>query len=104
MMEQKASSENRVLRFFGLESREKAFHTLLWALPYLALMGCALLGASLLIQWLWPVPVWIHAVAICLALTYLFFFLARMRQMALESDVEEGEGGAQGGPEDAPPG
>ncbi|GAB4266172.1 hypothetical protein [Deferrisoma sp.] len=87
-MEHQSPSGNGFLRFFGLETGEKARETILWALPYLLLMAAALVGLSLLVQWLWPVAGWVHAVAIGLALVYLFAFLARMRQMALEARTE----------------
>ncbi len=74
---------NPVLRYFGLESRNKARAAFLWALPYLSFMAVVLLGLSLLVQWLWPVPVWAHGVAIVLALVHLFLFLARIRKSAL---------------------
>ena len=98
-MEPRDETPNGFLRFFGLETGEKARETLLWALPYLALMAAALVGMSLLVQWLWPVAGWVHVVAIGLALVYLFAFLARMRQMAAE--VRAGDGGQEedGAPE-----
>ena len=75
---------NPVLRYFGLENRDKARAAFLWAMPYLSFMAVVLVGFSLLVQWLWPVPVWVHGVAIVLALVHLFLFLARIRKSAIE--------------------
>ena len=77
---------NPVLRYFGLETGQKAVETVLWALPYLAIMAAALGGLSFLVNWLWPLPLWVHGLAVGLAVFYMFLFLARMRAAAGEAD------------------
>lgn len=74
------------LGFFGLETREKAGEVALWALPYLGVLVAGLAGLSWFVQKFMPIPAWVHALAILLAILYFFFFLARLRQMALEAE------------------
>jgi hypothetical protein len=80
--------------FFGLESREKALETFVWTLPYLGIVVVSLVSLSWLVQKLNPMPLWVYTLAIVLAILYFFFFLARVRQMGLESH-EPSEKGPQ---------
>lgn len=78
------------LGYFGLETGEKAWDALCWAAPYLLLLGTALLGLSFGVQWLFPLPLWVHGAAVLLALFYFFLFLARMRRSAEDAGTDEG--------------
>ncbi|MBI5443096.1 MAG: hypothetical protein HY900_18010 [Deltaproteobacteria bacterium] len=84
-----------LLRFFGLETGEKALTVLCWTIPYLALLALGFAGLSYLVQLITPLPVWVYVVASALGLLYFFLFLARMRQMGSEaqarSEAEEAE-------------
>ena len=86
----------KMLRYFGLETGEKAGQTLLWTSPYLAILTLAMGLLSYLVQRLFPMALWVHLVAIVLALVYFFFFLARMRQLSAQAE------GAGEGPEEGP--
>lgn len=74
-----------VLRFFGMETKQKAVEVTLWVLPYVLLLAAGLAILSYTVQWFFPLPLWIHFIAIALALLYFFFFLARVRQMGAEA-------------------
>lgn len=89
-----------LLAYFGLESGDRAWATLLWAAPYLLLLGGGLGAVSLAVHWLFPLPGWVHAVAFGLALAYFFLFLARLRRAAADAEraEREGEGAGPGAP------
>ncbi len=76
---------NRLLAYFGLESRAKAAEVLLWTLPYLGILLFAFGGLAYLVQLLFPLEWWVHVLGVVLALLYFFLFLARVRQMGLEA-------------------
>ena len=80
---------NPVLRFFGMHNGKEATETLTWVAPYIGMFLCALLGMSLLIQQVFPLPVWVHVVAVLVAGGNCFLFLAWIRQSSLEEhDVD----------------
>lgn len=87
---------NAVLAYFGLDTGAGAWEVLLWTAPYLAFLAVGLLGLSALVQWVMPLPLWVHGAAIALALAYFFLFLARLRRAA---EISEGEGPTGGGGE-----
>ncbi|GAB4260161.1 MAG: hypothetical protein Kow0092_08850 [Deferrisomatales bacterium] len=78
-----------VLGYFGMDTPERARETLLWVSPYLAVLALGLGGLSLLVQRFFPLPVWVHVLAIALALLYFLLFLARIRQMGAETGEED---------------
>lgn len=82
-----------LLAYFGLETGAGAWAVLLWTAPYLAFLALGLLGLSALLQWVMPLPLWVHGAAIALALVYFFLFLARVRRSATDG------GDAPGSPE-----
>ncbi|MEW6487204.1 MAG: hypothetical protein AB1578_04720 [Thermodesulfobacteriota bacterium] len=88
-----------VLAYFGLDTGAGAWDVLLWTAPYLAFLVVGLLGLSALVQWVMPLPLWVHGAAIALALVYFFLFLARVRRSAAQ-DGDDGAapGGGQGSP------
>ncbi len=86
---------NPVLRYFGLETGQRALETVLWALPYLAIMAAALAGLSFLVNWLWPLSLWVHGLAVGLAVFYMFLFLARMRAATGAADAETHRAGGE---------
>lgn len=72
------------LRYFGLDTGEKARRTVAWVLPYLAFFALILAGLSFGVNYLVPLPLWGFAAAIGVALVMPFFFLARLRAQAEE--------------------
>ena len=91
MSEGTSSAGNPVLRFFGLHTGERAAETTQWVAPYLGLFLVGLICMSLLVQRFFPLPLWVHALAILLAAGNCFLFLARIRQTALGDD-DDGDG------------
>jgi hypothetical protein len=83
-----------VLAYFGLETGAGAWEVLLWTAPYLAFLGVGLLGLSALVQWVMPLPLWVHGAAIALALVYFFLFLARVRRSAARGGDAPGSPGS----------
>jgi len=79
------------LGFFGLETGEKAWDVVLWTAPYLLLLVGGLVGLSFAVQWVFPLPLLLHAGAICLAVAYFFLFLARLRHVADVAAESEGD-------------
>lgn len=80
-----SGKERALLRFFGMETGEKAWDVFVWAMPYVGILAAGLVGLSYAVQLLSPLPVWVHVLAICLAVVYFFFFLARVRQAGEEA-------------------
>lgn len=76
---------NRLLGYFGLDTRAKAAEVLIWTLPYLGILLLAFGGLAYLVQLLLPLSLWVHALGTTLALLYFFLFLARVRQMGLDA-------------------
>ena len=84
-MERERVRRGGFLAFFGLETADKASETVFWALPYLGILVAGLVFLSWLVHKLNPLPGWVYAAAIFLAIVYFFFFLARVRQMGLDA-------------------
>ena len=80
---------NRVLAFFGFDTGRKTAETALWAAPYLLVVGLCLAGISALTYSFLGVPLWAHALAELLALSYFFLFLARIRKLVTDPDGGE---------------
>jgi len=93
MAEEDGRSRKSVLGYFGLETGGKAWDVLLWTAPYLLFLIGGLVGLSFAVQWFFPLPLSLHAGAICLAVLYFFLFLARVRHVAEagggDDDVED---------------
>ena len=103
MAEQSEEGRSGFLAFFGLDGRANASETTLWVLPYLGFMLVAFVGLSILVQrFLFTLPVWVHVVAIGVALINLFLLLARIRRSGLEEADQAHEGDDPG--EQPPPG
>lgn len=88
-MQEQTRQGAAILQFFGLESRAAAATTLRWTFPYIACLGSALAGLSWLSNRLLRLSVWVYALAITLALLYVFLFLARVHRL----DLQAREGG-----------
>ena len=70
------------LAYFGLDSGPRAWKTVVFVLPYLAVM-VALLGLmSWAVNFFIAIGVWGYVLAIVPAAIYLFFFLARMHKLS----------------------
>lgn len=96
-----AGKGNPALRFFGLHSAEKATETVTWVAPYVGIFLFVLVLMSLLIQRFFPLPLWVHVLAVCIAGVNCFFFLARIRQSSLEcEDAGQDGGGNREDPEE----
>lgn len=79
-----------MLEFFGIETKEKALKTLLWASPYLAMFAGILAGLSYLVQhYISALPLWMHGLAVLLSLTAFFLFVAWGKRLA--TDTFDGE-------------
>ena len=87
-----AGRGNPVLRFFGLHTAEKATETVTWVAPYVGIFLFVLVLMSLLVQRFFPLPLWVHVLAVCLAGVNCFFFLARIRHSSLEDEAGEEDG------------
>ncbi len=83
---------NPVLRYFGLETAERAREVFLWALPFLLLLGAGLGGLSFVVHWLFPLPIGVYVAAAGLALVYFFFFLSRVRAVAERASEDSDTG------------
>lgn len=83
---------NPVLRYFGLETVERAREVFLWALPFLLLLGAGLAGLSFVVHWLFPLPLVVYVAAAGLALVYFFFFLSRVRAVAERASEDSDTG------------
>ncbi|HEY6009076.1 MAG TPA: hypothetical protein VIU40_12195 [Geobacteraceae bacterium] len=84
MTETSSQPKGGFLRYFGLDTGEKARRTVVWVLPYLAFFALLLGGLSVGVNYLVPLPLWGFLTAIGVALVMPFFFLARLRAQAEE--------------------
>ena len=82
MSEEAPKSRSGLLGYFGLDSGPRAWKTVVFVLPYLAVM-VALLGLmSWAVNFFISIGVWGFVLAIVPAAIYLFFFLARMHTLS----------------------
>ena len=100
MAEGDGRSRRSILGYFGMETGEKAWDVLLWTAPYLLFLIAGLVGLSFAVQWFFPLPLPLHAGAICLAVLYFFLFLARVRRVAEASGDDDAEAGGDEGATD----
>jgi O-antigen/teichoic acid export membrane protein len=82
---------NALLRYFGIETGDKARDVLLWSTPYLLFLTAGLVGLSFAVHFFFPLPLWIYVLAIGLPLVNLWFFLARIRQAGIEAQAPVSE-------------